>query len=421
LEDNSETYARETERLKSIYNTISSQNINTVFKEKITEFYEGFSKQIKSLHSENKELKKMLKALYSVHMRLNSQSKSKENFSLEGQIQLNEKYKKELLRVRETMGLQIKKLEIELQNSIDEIRRCKKKEKEKMEKAYINWSNSNGMNLKTLKEDYKNQLEFERAQFELKLEQEKRRLMQSFEKERHDFLRQVENKKEHDLRALEGELKNDNRVLASVVAEKEKVIEDQKKALEEMHANLESLVRRIKLEAEERMRGEKQRWEREREDDVGKVMKKLKEKEDLLHKKGIEVEFLKEEYDKRVCELEKKIQAIVKQRDFNNSSVNRFLTKLGLQGENRRIRRSAGIQRPSDPQAQTRKIKHEEPNDRSQRQTNRARKVHKIARLRNHEPTQKVRTKNPAVGARRPRIRSSQRYPFSNSKTTSSN
>ena len=196
LRDNEESYQKESERLMHIYNSINSQKIDNLFKEKITEFYQGFSKQIKSLLAENRDLKKMLKALYTIHLKSVAAGKSakKENGKKElerQEAQTKEKYKRELARVRESASTQIKKLQSKLQDAVDELEEARRNHKLKMEQAFEEWNDNQEAGLKLLREEYMQQIEYERKLIEdrnngyvKEFANKKNQLLDDFEKEK---------------------------------------------------------------------------------------------------------------------------------------------------------------------------------------------------------------------------------------------
>lgn len=264
FEGSQEHYLKESERLESMYKTLASHSINDIFKQQITKFYQDFTIHLNKLLVENSELKEMLKALYNLHVKeVNEKEGSKENFEVgfnqeknmsEFKKQIKRKYKNELVRVREVMGNQIKKLENELLENLQQMKQSKKKNDFRIQKFNLELENEKNKSklimrenvereIMMCKETLKNEFCKEKSQLLEKFEVQLRDMMIKHEKESKEYQEKIEKfqkicdmlKIENENREYELETANEN------LERKDTMIEELNQKLQDCERVIENL------------------------------------------------------------------------------------------------------------------------------------------------------------------------------------
>ena len=313
LTENQESFQRESERLKEIYQTISAQKVDRIFKEKITEFYEGFLQQMQALTIENQELKKMLKALYSVHIKKCKTMQKYEQQTTEHFMAVTT-YKEELIRVRELMGNQIRKLEKELDASIDKISRMKVKHEQKLENAYKKWNENQQRGIQVLKGQFEDRLFDQREELEAKFMKQRTEMEQDFSKEKYLLEQEIQlgvnnlksfalkhNKLEEMHEDVVQKLSIQKALIQRLTAEMEQMERDKIKAMQEFEVEQriaeEELHKRLRIELSEKI-----------EEKFKRVIDSKEKKLEGLMKENEE---MKRSFQQQMCALEESYKGIV--------------------------------------------------------------------------------------------------------------
>lgn len=325
LEQSSLSHFKESERLKSQYQTLASNSINQVFKDQITQFYEEFSLHLKNLLDENQELKEMLRGLYFLHMK--ETGDLKENVKIENlkekkeemddfKSQIKKKYKEELIRVRETLGGQIRKLENELIESLKQLKETKSKANDKLELM----SRESDIREKIVKETIEKEIKISKEKMIKEFTEEKRKLVETFQYE----LTTLSKNREEELKGIENQLENFKKMSEMLKIENE----NREYELENMNEKLESkenLIENLSLKLEKNISM------------VENLKKKLKKKDEVIDKQTFEVKKLIQNLQEKKIEFKGNFDynynELIKNLEFQKDIVRR------LEIENEELRR----------------------------------------------------------------------------------
>lgn len=324
LEKREASLRKESRRLESVYKSLASHTINDMFRQKVTQFYEEFTQHLHRLLQENSELKEMLKALYNLHVNeTRDKEHCKENFEggynqsnnqrefKEYKNQLKKKYKNELVKVREVMGSQIRKLENELIGNLQHMKESKRKNDHKFQKYLLELENEKKKHEGRSKEDLEREVSLCKENLKCEFSKEKKQLLEKFEQQLRQVMMHNEKVSQENEEKVE-KFKKMCEVMKIENENREYELEKVNQKLDEKDNLIEEI--NLKLETKEKL--------------VDKLERRLKRKEDVIDKQTLEVKklivSLQERKDEFDGEMKLNYEEIQKNLEFQKHVVRRL-------------------------------------------------------------------------------------------------